>query len=193
MKTPAFVKNQGSLCPSEEIQEHSPPKEVLFHNPKWTQKRFLKSMFLSENFYITAINIIEQTLEQIIHDDGLLRTQTMKLNDFIVETDTEEEQERIKDSVLQVLSDIGASENAFDRYPDTTDESREIKINTLLIRKLKLAAYKQQLLQVISWSHNYTTPHEKMLQITTGKLAELGCTHAYIEKLIKSIKNIPKN
>jgi hypothetical protein len=59
------------------------------------------------------------------------------------------------------------------RYPEKNEYDSEIKVNPQLIRRLYIAAYKQQLLQVISESHRYTLPEEKMIEVTRQKLNTL--------------------
>lgn len=184
-----FVKNQWPLAPqTQPLVKKKEESEIIFPHPDITQKRFLWSLLLSGNIYMTAIDIIERTYEQIQDRKGL-SIQSIKIEDLIPETGTQKEREETKDTILKVIESMRASENVFDRYPDTDKETREVKINPLLIRKLKIAAYKRQLLQLIQWSHEYTHGNSKMLKITRTWLSKLGCTHKYIDTLEKEAKN----
>ncbi len=187
-----FVKNQWPLAPQNQLSiKKEEESEIIFPHPDTTQKRFVWSLLLSGNIYMTAIDIIERTYEQIQDRKGL-GIQSIKIEDLIPETKTQKQREEMRNTILKVIENMRASENVFDRYPDTDEETREVKINPLLVRKLKIAAYKQQLLQLIQWSHKYTHSDTRMLEIIRMWLSKLGCTHKYIDTLEEEAKSTVK-
>lgn len=183
----AFVGNPW-LDKRGEVQKEWEERKNKIYDPVGIQKRFISTMLSSGNIYPTGIDMIERAHEEV-SQDNYMWLQSVLLQDLIdLSPDWKEKTQEIREAILWKIEEIGAKSLVFDRYPETNEDTREIKINPLLIRRLEIAAYKQQLLQIISWSHSYTYSKEKMITITREKLNKLWLTHKYLDSVIEKME-----